>query len=161
MNALQVIASFIASGRLHGVGIGSTLTQVDESIHSDFIDVIDEEGLSLRRDYGFVEFYFNPGPDWVMTGGSLELHKLARNHSLSGRWREDMHVDFPQYVTWDELNEALSCLQDPLEDPKVTDQGDFMEYRFVSTKVSVLVSNDHEERDDWVGHGDVWSVSLG
>lgn len=157
MNALQVIASFISSGRLHGVGIGSTLTQVDQAIQSDFIDVADGDGLSLRRDYGFVEFYFNPGPDWVVTGGSLELHRLAGNRGLAARWRKDMNVEFPQYVTWDELNEELSHLAQPM----VTDQGDFMEFRFPSTKVSVLVSNDHEERDEWVGHGDVWSVSLG
>ncbi|MEJ8657937.1 hypothetical protein [Streptomyces sp. MS1.AVA.4] len=157
MNALQLIASFVSSGRLHGVGIGSTLTQVDLAIRSDFIDIIDDEGISLRRDYGFVEFYFNPGADWVMTGGSLELHKLAGNRSLAGRWHKNMKVEFPQYVTWNDLSRELSGL----EDPKVTDQGDFMEYHFPSTKVSVLVSNDHEERDEWVGHGDVWSVSLG
>ncbi|WP_281397378.1 hypothetical protein [Streptomyces lunaelactis] len=28
--------------------------------------MFDDEGLSLRRDYGFLEFSFNPGPEWVM-----------------------------------------------------------------------------------------------
>jgi hypothetical protein len=160
VTAIQLIASFVATGRLHGVGIGSTLSEVDQAIRSDFVDVVDESGLSLRRDYGFVEFYFNPGPDWVMSGGSIELHRLASDNERAEKWRRNMNVDFPQYMTWEELREELSRI--PNSPPlTVIDQGEFLEYRAAETKVSVIVNNDHEERDSWVGHGDVWSVSLG
>ncbi|MFF4230983.1 hypothetical protein [Streptomyces sp. NPDC001820] len=160
MTAIQLIASFVATGRLHGVGIGSTLSEVDQAIRSDFIDVVDESGLSLRRDYGFVEFYFNPGPEWVMSGGSIELHRLASGYERAEKWRQNMNVHYPQYLTWKELREELSRIPD-LPPLTVKDQGGFLEYRAAATKVSVIVNDDHEERDDWVGHGDVWSVSLG
>ncbi|WP_328860942.1 hypothetical protein [Streptomyces sp. NBC_00306] len=74
--------------------------------------------------------------------------------------RMEMQVDLPQYLPWADLREKLARTPDS---PALaeTDQGDFLEYRAAATKVSVLVNNDHEERDSWVGHGDVWSVSLG
>ncbi|MGW2558207.1 hypothetical protein ACWCXB_02970 [Streptomyces sp. NPDC001514] len=160
MSAIQLIASFITSGKLHGVGIGFTISEVHQAFQCDFIDVADNEGQSLRRDYGFVEFYFNPGTEWVVTGGSLELHKLASNYALAERWHKNIHVAFPQYVSWDEVQEALSRMPD-FPAFHSTDQGGFIEYRFPDTKVSALASDDHEDRDEWVGHADVWSISLG
>ena len=95
-----------------------------------------------------------------MSGGALELHRLASGYERAEKWRQDMQVDFPQYLTWDDLREEFSRTPDS-PTLAVTDQGDFLEYRAAATKVSVIVNNDHEERDSWVGHGDVWSVSLG
>ncbi len=160
MTAIELIASFVVTARLHGVGIGSTLSEVVRAIPSSHVDVVDESGLSLRRDYGFLEFYFNPGPDWVVSSGALELHRLASGYERAEKWRQDMQVDFPQYLTWDDLREEFSRTPDS-PTLAVTDQGDFLEYRAAATKVSVIVNNDHEECDSWVGHGDVWSVSLG
>ncbi|MFE3327835.1 hypothetical protein [Streptomyces sp. NPDC059176] len=160
MNAIRLLAKFVASGQLHGIGIGSPLSEVDKKINSDFIDVTDEAGLSLRRDYGFVEFYFNPDTEWVVTGGAVELHKLAGNSSLADRWKKNMHIEFPQYVTWHQLKSELMEIIN-VSSLIETDQAGFIEYRMPMTRVSVLVSDDHEERDEWVGHGDVWSVSLG
>ncbi|CAM5574446.1 hypothetical protein SANTM175S_08895 [Streptomyces antimycoticus] len=54
----------LARGRLHGVGIGSSIGEVDEALKADFIEVIDEEYGTLRRDYGFVELYFVRRPGW-------------------------------------------------------------------------------------------------
>lgn len=71
MTGIEFLASFLRTGRLHGIGIGSTLDEVGRAVRHRFVDVADEEGRSLRRDYGFVEFYFNPGDEWVMSGGSV------------------------------------------------------------------------------------------
>lgn len=160
MNAAELISSFIASGRLYGVGIGSTLTELQQAIDCDFVDVVDEGGDSMRRDYGFIEFYLNSGQNWSVSGGAIELHRLAARGDMVDRWRTAMCDDFPQYLTWDELLVEISRLPNPPA-LKFIDQGDFQEYRAPATKVSVLVNNDHEERDESLGHGDVWSVSLG
>ncbi|MFF2331283.1 MULTISPECIES: hypothetical protein [unclassified Streptomyces] len=160
VSAAELIASFIASGRLYGVGIGSTLVDLQQKINCDFVDVVDEDGDSMRRDYGFIEFYLNSGREWSVSGGAIELHRLATRSDMANRWRTAMFDGFPRYLAWDELRNELSELPNP---PvlRVIDQGDFLEYRASATKVSVLVNNDHEERDEWLGHGDVWSVSLG
>ncbi|WP_327304151.1 hypothetical protein OG730_11475 [Streptomyces sp. NBC_01298] len=42
-----------------------------------------------------------------------------------------------------------------------TTQGDCLEYRNPDTKVSVLVVDGEDERDDWPGHAGLWSVSRG
>ncbi|MEV4970005.1 hypothetical protein [Streptomyces scopuliridis] len=160
VTAVRRIASFIGSGRLYGVGIGSTLAQLDQAIQCDFVDVVDEEGDSMRRDYGFVEFYLNSDRDWTVSGGAIELHRLATRYEMADRWHAATRDKFPQYLTWGELNEEFSKLPDP-PSLNLIDQGDFLEYRASATKVSVLVNNDQEERDGWLGHGDVWSVSLG
>ncbi|NUK04320.1 hypothetical protein HRW14_24610 [Streptomyces lunaelactis] len=159
MNALPFLVSFMTSGRLHGLGIGSTLSKVDQTIHAGFVDVVDDEGLSLRRDYGFLEFSFNPGPEWVMANCSIELHKLASSRSMAKKWRKSMQVHFPQYLAWDELRAELSRAPGT-PSLKVTGQGGFLEYRAAATDVSVIVSDDHEARGRSLGHGDVWSVSL-
>ncbi|MEV8405233.1 hypothetical protein AB0R12_05315 [Streptomyces niveus] len=160
MSATELIASFITSGRLYGVGIGSNLMELQQAINFDFVDVVDEDGDSMRRDYGFIEFYLNSGQSWSVSGGSIELHRLATRNDMADRWRAAMRDDFPQYLAWDELYGVLSKLPTPPA-LQYIDQGDFQEYRSSATKVSVLVNNDHEVRDEWLGHGDVWSVSLG
>ncbi|MEU9010997.1 hypothetical protein AB0D12_14690 [Streptomyces sp. NPDC048479] len=161
MHAIPFLVSVITSGRLHGLEIGSTLSKVGQAIHSDFVDVVDENGLSLRRDYGIFEFAFNPGSEWVMANCSIELHRLASGNSMAKKWRRSMQVDFPRYLVWDELREALS--QAPgAPSLSVTDQGGFLEYRAAAANVnvSVIVSDDHEARGRSLGHGDVWSVSM-
>ncbi|MFD0297671.1 hypothetical protein ACFWJS_41690 [Streptomyces sp. NPDC127061] len=160
MSATKLIASFIATGRLYGVSIGSTLADLQQKINFDFVDVVDDGGDSMRRDYGFIEFYLNSDLSWSVSGGAIELHKLVARDDMVNRWRAAMRDEFPKYLAWDELSDELSKLSNP---PvlRIIDQGDFLEYRAAATKVSILVNNDYEERDECLGHGDVWSVSLG
>lgn len=161
MKPIRFLVSFITTGRLHGLGIGSTLSEVDRAIDASFVDVADSGGRSLRRDYGFFEFSFNPGPEWVMANCSIELHRLASGGSMAEKWHTGMRVAFPRYLAWGELLDALS--QTP-EAPamKVTDQGGFLEYRaaVADVNVSVIVNDDHEARGRSLGHGDVWGISL-
>ncbi|MFJ2915765.1 hypothetical protein ACIO8F_41900 [Streptomyces sp. NPDC087228] len=159
MNAIEFLTSLIRSGKLYGLGIGSTLDDVNQSIRCDFIDDVSKSGLSMRRDYGFFEFSFKSGPEWVISAVSIQLHRLASNFEMAEEWQRGMGTYFPQYTAWRELQGALSRVQ---EYPSLTvkDQGDFIEYRADSTNVSIIVNNDHEERDCSVGQGDLWSVSL-
>ncbi|MGW0558055.1 hypothetical protein ACWDZ6_28405 [Streptomyces sp. NPDC002926] len=127
------------------MGIGSTLSEVDQAIHSDFVDVVDEEGLSLRRDYGFFEFAFNPEPEWGMANCSIELHRLTSGRSMTKKWRKSMRVDFPRYLAWDELRDELSRVPGAPA-LKVTDKGGFLEYRASATNISVIVNEDQGRR---------------
>uniref|UniRef100_A0AAU2JY72 Uncharacterized protein n=1 Tax=Streptomyces sp. NBC_00049 TaxID=2903617 RepID=A0AAU2JY72_9ACTN len=161
MTGLAFLASFITSGRLHGIGIGSTLGEVDRAIGHRFVDVVDEDGRSLRRDHGFVEFSFNPGDEWVMSGGSIELHRLASGPGMAKEWAESTGVEFPRYVAWEDVRDALARLPGAAPEFTVAEQGGFLEYRAAASGVSVIVvDDDEEERGRQVGHGDVWSVSL-
>ncbi|MFG2672150.1 hypothetical protein [Streptomyces sp. NPDC048445] len=81
----------------------STLVDVERGIDSVFVDVVDAGGDSMRREYGFIEFYFNSGQDWTISGGAIELHRLAVLHDLALRWRNAMHDEFPRYLAWEEL----------------------------------------------------------
>ncbi|WP_405899056.1 hypothetical protein OG242_17480 [Streptomyces sp. NBC_00727] len=160
MSALERIVSFIATGRIYGIGVGSTPSDMQRAVDFDFVDIVDEDGDSMRRDYGFIEFYLNLDQEWRVSGGSVELHRLAGRADMAERWSAKMQDRFPRYLTWDELRSAYSSLPGAPALRSI-DQGDFQEYRATETKVSVLVSSDGEERDEWLGHGDVWSVSLG
>jgi hypothetical protein len=158
VTAIDFLVSFITSGRLHGLGIGSTLGEVDEAIHCNFIDDVSRSGLSLRRDYGFFELSFNPGTEWVMSGASIKLHRLVSGHGMAKEWREKMHVDFPQRLAWSELQDALTRV--PGSPPlKVRDQGGFLDYRAAMTNMSIIVNNDDGEHGS-SRQGDLWSVSL-
>ncbi|MDX3538099.1 hypothetical protein PV721_27850 [Streptomyces sp. MB09-01] len=160
MTAIEYLASFIATGRLHGIGIGSTLGEVDRAFPHRHVDVVDEGGESLRRDYGFVEFYFNPGEEWVMSGGSVELHRLPSGYGMAKAWARATGVAFPRHLAWADVREALAGVPGaPVFE--VTGQGGFLEHRAAASHVSVIVVDDvEEERGCHVGHGDVWSVSL-
>ncbi|MFD7394742.1 hypothetical protein ACFV60_06840 [Streptomyces virginiae] len=159
MTGIDFLASFLRTGRLHGIGIGSTLGEVDRAIRHRFVDVVDEAGESLRRDYGFVEFYFNPGDEWVMSGGSIELHRLASGPDLAREWARTTGVEFPRHIAWADVREELGRVPGAPE-LTVGDQGGFLEYRATASNVSVIVVDDEEERGYHAGHGDVWSVSL-
>ncbi|MFF3245473.1 hypothetical protein ACFYWY_17475 [Streptomyces sp. NPDC002870] len=165
MNGIEFIATAVATGQIHGVGIGSPLRTVDRAISFDFLDVLSEEGFDLRRDYGPVEIYFTGGPgarrdEWTLTGWSIDLHRLCHRPELTEGWREAMDVEFPAYTSWAELREALSRIPGaPVLEGE--DHGEFHTLRAAETKVSVfVVDSPDDERDYWPGHGDVWSVST-
>lgn len=159
---IEFLASFVRTGRLHGIGIGSTLDEVGRAVRHRFVDVVDEGGESLRRDHGFVELYFNPVPGggWVMSGGSVELHRLAPGHGAAQEWARTTGVGFPRHVAWETLRAELARVPGAPE-LTVGDQGGFLEHRAAASGVSVIVVDDEEEeRGCHPGHGDVWSVSL-
>lgn len=160
MTGIEFLSSFIATGRLHGIGIGSTVGEADRALHHRCVDVVGEDGASLRRDYGFVEFYFNPGEERLMSGGSIELHRLANAPELATQWSGSTGVEFSRYTAWADVQEALAEVS-PAPEFIVTDQGGFLEYRAEKSCVSVLVVDDEEEERGYhAGHGDIWSVSL-
>ncbi|MGA5216923.1 hypothetical protein ACPCAE_12730 [Streptomyces cinereoruber] len=162
MTGVEFLASFLATGELHGLRVGSTLAEVDRALRHPFVDVVGEEGAWLRRDYGLVEFAFNPepGPEWVVATATIQLHRLAPDDGPARSWARSTGVGFPRYTSWEELRDALSRTHG-VPELKVTDQGGFLQYRAASSHVSVLVVDDgDEERGDRVGHGDVWSLDL-
>ncbi|WP_432114504.1 hypothetical protein [Streptomyces sp. S1] len=168
MNGIEFLASFLTTGELYGLRVGSTLDEVDRALSHRFIDVVGEGGAWLRRDYGLVEFAFdpepNPGPgpgaEWVVATVTVQLHRLASDDGLARSWARSTGVAFPRYTSWEELRDALSRTHG-VPELKVTDQGGFLQYRAASSHVSVLVVDDaDEERGDRVGDGDVWSLDL-
>ncbi|WP_405913077.1 hypothetical protein OG760_21145 [Streptomyces sp. NBC_00963] len=95
-----------------------------------------------------------------MTGGVVEVHRLSGDSDIRADARKELNIDFPEYTRWTELAQEL---EETASAPtlKISSHGEFLEYRSPGTKVSVHVVNNDEQRDEWPGHGDVWSVSLG
>ena len=161
MTGIDFLARFLATGTLNGVGIGADLATVDVAMPEEHVDVVDEENVSLRRDYGLIEIFFNDGPDWNVVGASVEVHRLASPTTRGKRRRTSHGLEFPRYVPWREIEAALKKLPAPPVLEVKTDQDGYVEYRSVDTRVSVLVVDSGEERDDWPGQGDVFSIALG
>ncbi|WP_371636066.1 hypothetical protein OHB11_19850 [Streptomyces zaomyceticus] len=162
MTGAEFLASFIATGELHGLRIGAALDEVDRAFRHPFVDVVGEEREWLRRDYGLVEFAFNPEPEpeWVMASASIQLHRLAADDGLARSWARSTGVEFPRYTSWEELRDELSRTYG-VPELEITDQGGFLQYRAVSSNVSVLVvDGEDEERGHHVGDGDVWGLDL-
>ncbi|MEV7369744.1 hypothetical protein AB0O51_02460 [Streptomyces sp. NPDC090301] len=160
MTGVEFLASFLTTGELHGLRIGSTLEEVDRTLRHPFVDVVGEEREWLRRDYGLVEFAFNPEPEWVMATASIQLHRLASDDELAQTWARSTGVEFSRYTSWKELHDELSRTHG-IPELKITDQGGILQYRAASSNVSVLVvDGEDEERGYRVGNGDVWSLDL-
>ncbi|MEZ0065304.1 hypothetical protein ABIA32_001300 [Streptacidiphilus sp. MAP12-20] len=161
MKGSDLIAEMVASGRIRGIGFGSPVADVESAFPLDCVDDEDDEGLSLRRDYGLVEFFFNGGPEWVVVGASVEVHRLATDPALQEEWRRIQGVDFPEYLTWEDVERSLSRLPVAPGLRVSRDQTGYVEYRSIDTRVSVLVVDGPEERHHRPGGGDVFSVALG
>ncbi|MFF7715640.1 hypothetical protein [Streptomyces sp. NPDC007988] len=74
------LVRLVTTGRLCGAGPGSALAEVGAAVRGPFVDDVDAAGQCLRRDHGVVEFSFNAeGAQWVMSGMTLQLHRLAGN----------------------------------------------------------------------------------
>ncbi|MEU7071633.1 hypothetical protein AB0B30_17775 [Streptomyces narbonensis] len=162
MTGVEFLASFLATGELHGLRVGSALDEVDRALRHPFVDVVGKAGAWLRRDYGLVEFAFNPEPEpeWAMATATIQLHRLAADDDLARAWARSTGVGFPRYTSWEELRDELSRTRG-VPELKVADQGGFLQYRATSSNVSVLVVDDEdEERGYRVGDGDVWSLDL-
>ncbi|MEV4936543.1 hypothetical protein [Streptomyces zaomyceticus] len=172
MTGAEFLASFIATGELHGLRIGAALDEVDRAFRHSFVDVVGKERGWLRRDYGLVELAFNPAtkpashpvpepePAWVMATASIQLHRLAAGDGLARSWARSTGVAFPRYTSWEEVRDELSRTHG-VPELKITDQGGFLQYRAASSNVSVLVVDEEdEERGYRVGDGDVWSLEL-
>lgn len=160
MTGAEFIAAFLAAGSLRGLRPGSAVAEADLALPVDFIEENDPGGM-LRRDYGLVELYFSGEPTRVLTGGSLELHRLPGDPALAAEWSSATGVDFAPYTPWAEVKGAIATAGLDEAALECTPQGDYLEYRNPGTRVSVLVVHGEDERDDWPGHEDVWSVSLG
>ncbi|MFI1646995.1 hypothetical protein ACH4XT_08640 [Streptomyces avidinii] len=94
-----------------------------------------------------------------MSGGSVELNRLASGQDMAKEWARTMGVDFPRHVARQDLRDALTRVPGAPE-LEAGDQGGFLEYRAAASGVSVIVVDDEEEeRGRHAGHGDVWSVS--
>ncbi|MFG2899252.1 hypothetical protein ACGFZH_19505 [Streptomyces zaomyceticus] len=162
MTGAEFLASFIATGELHGLRIGAGLDEVDRAFRHPFVDVVGEEREWLRRDYGVVEFAFNPEPEpeWVMASASIQLHRLAADDGLARSWARSTGVEFTRYTSWEELRDEL-CRTHGVPELEVTGQGGFLQYRAVSSNVSVLVvDGEDEECGHRAGDGDVWGLDL-
>jgi hypothetical protein len=55
MTGLRFLSLLVTTGKMNGVGIGSSVSEVDEALGSGFIEEADEASGSLRRDYGALE----------------------------------------------------------------------------------------------------------
>jgi hypothetical protein len=77
----------------------------------EHVDVVDEEDLSLRRDYGLIELFLNDGHDWRAVGASAEVHRLARSTSRAKKLRMSHGVAFPAYVPWQEVARESARLE--------------------------------------------------
>lgn len=160
MTGLRFLALLVATGRMHGVGIGSSVSEVDEALGSGFIEEDGEGGAPHRRDYGLLEMYFAGGDDDVVAGGVVEVHRLSGDSGIRADARPELNVDFPEYTRWTELAQELEEMADA-PTLEISSHGEFLEYRAAGTKVSVHVVNNDEQRGEWPGQGDVWSVSFG
>jgi hypothetical protein len=149
---LQLCASLLVEGRVLGVGLGASASEIDRAFRSAYVEELSKGGADARRDYGLIELSLTKRSEWVLAGATLQLDRLPGN--------PDLHFAFPRYTAWREVEEcflsaspgvALQCVQ----------QGGFLEYRNPDAKVSVFVVEDGTERSEWPGHGDVWSIALG
>ncbi|MFJ6946669.1 hypothetical protein ACISU4_18795 [Streptomyces wuyuanensis] len=158
--AATFLVRLVTTGRLCGVGPGSSLGGAGAAVRGPFVDDVDTSGQCLRRDHGFVEFSFNPeGAGWVMSGMTLQLHRLAGNPGLARRFRDAVGVALPRTVPWPDLRASLSA-ERAAESPAVVDQGGFIEHRYRGPDVhaSVLVNDD--DHPPALRRGDVWSVDV-
>ncbi|WP_055602434.1 hypothetical protein [Streptomyces aureus] len=162
MTGVEFLASFVTTGKLHGLRIGSTLDEVDRAFRHPFVDVVGEQREWLRRDHGLVEFAFNPQPEpeWVVATASIQLHRLASDEDLARTWARNTGVEFPRYTSWEEVRDELSRTHG-VPELKITGQGGFLQYRAASSRVSAyVVDAGDEERGYRVGNGDVWGLDL-
>ncbi|AGS69417.1 hypothetical protein [Streptomyces collinus] len=160
MTGLKLCATLLATGRIFGVGIDSSVSEVDQALRGEYIEELGDSGVDARRDYGWIEISLTKREQWVLVGATLELHRLSENADLIRDVLSESGVAFEGYTPWLELKEQfLSSAPD--SSLQCTQQGDYMEYRNPDVKVSVFVVNDDTERDEWPGHGDVWSIALG
>ncbi|MGW7486023.1 hypothetical protein [Streptomyces sp. NPDC054786] len=161
MNGIDFLSEFVMTGSLCGLRVDDPVGDVDRAIQGDYIDAVDGGGLVMRRDYGFMEFGFNSHSEfgWVLKGCGIQLHRLPYSPDLLEELRENMGIDFQPYTTWEELSQGISRRGG--KGMEASDQDTFLKYRMSSTKVSVIVNNVKEVRDDYVGYGDVWAVHLG
>jgi hypothetical protein len=155
----EFVADLMRTGLLHGIGVGTSVGEVDRVLRVEFVDDADGDNW-LRRDYGLVELNFTGGPDWVVTGGGLALHRLPALPEIGEEWARDMGVTFPAFIRWADVVEALSEFGDAPE-LESSVQGEFRAYRAAATRVTAVVVDNEDERDDWPGHGDLWAVNVG
>jgi len=78
----------VASGSVLGVGMGDTPEQVAGRLGDGFAQ--DTTRLTMRRDYGLVEFFWSRGSSrdpWLSAGFAVQVHRLALDPALrDGPW---------------------------------------------------------------------------
>ncbi|WP_329456686.1 hypothetical protein [Streptomyces sp. NBC_01497] len=159
MTAVEFLVQWVSTGHLLGFGTGCPLTEIDELLPLDFTQ--ESAGRNwLRRDYGLLALDCFGGPAWTLGGASLELHRIPAQPGIVVEWCRVTGVSFPRFMPWRDLADAVARRPDVPVRTR-SEQGDFTEYRFAAGPVKVVVVAAEDERGDWPGQGDIWSVHLG
>jgi hypothetical protein len=146
----------IVGGSVLGMGMGDTPDQVAGRLGAGFFD--DKTRLSMRRDYGLVEFFWNRQrvtDPWLSAGFTVQVHRLATDRSLAaGPWgRLGPRVRFAD-LRADLARLGFSCTEITAE----ADRPDWRRFWHEEALISILVA-----RTPWgrlARAGDVFAIQC-
>ena len=159
MSDYSYFVDLIASGRTLGIGLGSTMRDVEEQYGGGYLDN-SGDGF-VQRDYGLVEFTFQEPIDWQCGSIMVQVHRLLS----SGRDEnvpppvESVYGLLPERIVASKLLEAVAALGCVIE--RVHDEFSYeTRFEIAATGCIVIVMNEVSELNIWPSAGEVWSISL-
>ncbi|TLG14407.1 hypothetical protein FEK35_08415 [Nocardia cyriacigeorgica] len=156
----EFLAEQIRASSLLGLRRGASLVDVARAVGGNaFVDDPDRRGISMRRDYGLVEFGFDSDPihGWVCFSAILQLHRLRWETAIPNSIRERV-MAVPAVVPLGDLRKALMSQGGSLvkrDDQRFSDF-DYYSVAGSGSRISVLTEND----DEMLVANSVWSISL-
>jgi hypothetical protein len=155
---IDFFVDVVVSGGVLGTGMGDPPEAVDRVLGADFAE--DSERVTMRRDYGLVEFYWSrpsSAEPWRSTGFTVAAHRLADIDV--GTDLVDRYGPFGTRLPFAALAEELARLGYELpEITQLADRPDYRRFWLAESRVAVTVA-----ATGWEGRlaaGDVWSIGA-
>jgi hypothetical protein len=156
---LDFYAEAILSGRVLGLGPGSTVGEVERTLGKDFVD--DARNQWMRRDYGLIEFHFNrTDREWVCFGVSIQVHRLADAGEIVPPVLGDRYGAFSGTVGFSQL---VDRIKDEAPDREVECKkafGEFGEFRVDGTDSYIHAVRTQVSTNAESDFGNLWSIEL-
>ncbi|MFI6862177.1 hypothetical protein ACIBKZ_20135 [Streptomyces sp. NPDC050421] len=163
MTGAEFIARTISTGSLLGARTGDGLDGLASVTPFPYVDDLTgrRDSRILRRDYGLFEVTCGGEPDWVCLSFSLEVHRLLRLPELREEVREQLGVRFEPFTNWADVRREHARIPGSGDLEVLDGTAGYRAFRERSTGTTVQVVHDPSAgREEFPGHGDVWSVDL-
>ncbi|MBB5867527.1 hypothetical protein F4553_000906 [Allocatelliglobosispora scoriae] len=151
-------ADVAATGLILGIGRGSTMQEVEDSLGGDYLD--DHGDGFIRRDYGLLEITFLDRNGWSCGFIIVEVHRLAGDRSLVPPAIEARYGPLPARLTAGPYFTALTKRGFGPERVADDSASDYLRYVIPATECVIDVVDDPQDVVGWPGFGEVWSLSL-
>lgn len=158
--AIDFLVEATMEGRVLSLDVNSTPEAVEKVLGTGFIDDVDNKKRHMRRDYGLVEFYFQPKDGgWKCNHISIQVHRLVHgDKNTVPSVLTEKYGDFPAEIPFADIVQRLAESHPDVSVQSETSDGDYKHVALSQAKADITVWQGQDGKPP--APGSIWSITI-